>query len=1354
MFTPPLSRIRSFRVISAGAVLLSLGTSAAQQVEYSSVRRNGQHALPQTLTGGTPALRSQLASERSSISLAVADFDRDGTLDLVTGYATSSGGALTIQRGSPAATSPSPSDWAAMQRGELVTPFVASANTIELPVRPDFLKAVDLDGNGTIDVVVAARGDSSTYLLRGNGSGGFSAAQAIPAGGAVTALATWRGPEGANYVVAGICNGSANCGLRIMAKDGSVRSSVPLPGAAGAIEVASLNGGFVPDLAVAAGGNVILVDGDSVLRGAPQTEALPVSGAVSVAAGNFVYDRRGFPQLAVLSSDATLHILVRVGIDSSAATAQEIAARRSAMRLNPKAQVGRVKQTGMAWSEPETVLNVGPGSGSGDPPLMFRARLSGGGYDDLAVLEGGQFVTVAHPLTLKDGEGKTTPKLTIDSTSNPIVAAVPARISPNARQGVVFTDGTPQPRITLLPTNNTFTVTTTTDGTHSGTTCTGGAACTIRDAVALANKDAAANGQTKVDTINIPAGTYTFTTAFHPANDSQGSINYHFDLDASIDIVGAGSGTTILNGNSLDKIFSADSGVVNAYAPYDIFISGVTMENGTNNNNPSTAPASNFYGGLIDWESYGPGNLTLNNVVMTNGTALNSGGGALFTSDSNDSGSNATEGLVEIDNSTVSNSNSPELGGGIFLGSGCPALFNTVTLSGNHAVTSVNSADTAKDGSGGAIYSFGSQATGLTTITNSTITNNTATDSGGGAAISGGLAVSGTSFTGNTAGAFGGGLYYIGASAGGTITSSTFTGNSVIGGSGQTYGGVYQIDGGGICNQSYGTTAGSQFGALTMHYSRIHGNTGGHATGLGIGCSSGANQYSTVNATDNWWGCNGAATGTGCDTALAASTSTQTLTLTPFTTLIISITSTTPQSGSTFTATGSVGQDSSNTVYTTPQNAALSGVPATLSIVQNGGGTTNSSATTLNSSAAIATTATAGAVGPGIATVTVDGTAVTASFTVTPLPASKLVFETTPASPIVSGGNAGMVTVQVEDSSNNVVTGSSTTIALTVTGPGSYSQTYTVVTSTGVATFGLSGVPLLTAGTYTYTAISGSLTPAQATEIVNPGAAVAFKVTGLAGFPAPGIVGSATVTAVDSNNNTVTNYTGTVTLTSSDTQATLPAPYAFQASDNGVHVFSVTLETAGTQSVTASDGSISGTETGIVVADSIWLINANSTLDRLTNIGGQSLTAGSPNGTSTSTALAFDNNGGVWAVANANSVVLSYSRTGIPLSVPGNAAAGVNTPVSIAIDGLGQVWVANGNNSVSVLNSAGAAVTPSTGYQGGAMSSPTGIIIDSSGSVWLSNSGNNSVTKIIGGAAPVTTPIVTGTTNNTLGTRP
>jgi hypothetical protein len=65
-----------------------------------------------------------------------------------------------------------------------------------------------------------------------------------------------------------------------------------------------------------------------------------------------------------------------------------------------------------------------------------------------------------------------------------------------------------------------------------------------------------------------------------------------------------------------------------------------------------------------------------------------------------------------------------------------------------------------------------------------------------------------------------------------------------------------------------------------------------------------------------------------------------------------------------------------------------------------------------------------------------------------------------------------------------------------------------------------------------------------------------------------------------------TGYTGTVAFSSSDTAAALPANYTFTAADNGVHTFSATLITAGTQSLTATDtatSSLTGTQSGITV---------------------------------------------------------------------------------------------------------------------------------------------------------------------------
>src|SRR6185312_15275579 len=53
-----------------------------------------------------------------------------------------------------------------------------------------------------------------------------------------------------------------------------------------------------------------------------------------------------------------------------------------------------------------------------------------------------------------------------------------------------------------------------------------------------------------------------------------------------------------------------------------------------------------------------------------------------------------------------------------------------------------------------------------------------------------------------------------------------------------------------------------------------------------------------------------------------------------------------------------------------------------------------------------------------------------------------------------------------------------------------------------------------------------------------------------------------TVKATDPFGNAVTGYAGTVHLSSTDTQAGLPANYAFTAADGGVHTFTVVLKTA------------------------------------------------------------------------------------------------------------------------------------------------------------------------------------------------
>ena len=62
-----------------------------------------------------------------------------------------------------------------------------------------------------------------------------------------------------------------------------------------------------------------------------------------------------------------------------------------------------------------------------------------------------------------------------------------------------------------------------------------------------------------------------------------------------------------------------------------------------------------------------------------------------------------------------------------------------------------------------------------------------------------------------------------------------------------------------------------------------------------------------------------------------------------------------------------------------------------------------------------------------------------------------------------------------------------------------------------------------------------------------------------------------TVTAANTQGNPVATYQGTVHFSSSDGQAVLPADYTFTSADAGVHQFSVTLKTAGSQTVSVVD---------------------------------------------------------------------------------------------------------------------------------------------------------------------------------------
>jgi streptogramin lyase len=135
--------------------------------------------------------------------------------------------------------------------------------------------------------------------------------------------------------------------------------------------------------------------------------------------------------------------------------------------------------------------------------------------------------------------------------------------------------------------------------------------------------------------------------------------------------------------------------------------------------------------------------------------------------------------------------------------------------------------------------------------------------------------------------------------------------------------------------------------------------------------------------------------------------------------------------------------------------------------------------------------------------------------------------------------------------------------------------------------------------------------------------------------------------------------------------------------------------------------------------------------------------------------LAVDQQGYIWASNYYGNSISQISSSTNTVVSPGYQGGGLSQPVGLAIDGAGNVWVANFRGLSATVspalsefsgassNSPGQALSPSTGWGADAgMLQSFGIAVDASGSVWLTNLGNNSITKFVGIATPVKTPVV------------
>jgi hypothetical protein len=290
-----------------------------------------------------------------------------------------------------------------------------------------------------------------------------------------------------------------------------------------------------------------------------------------------------------------------------------------------------------------------------------------------------------------------------------------------------------------------------------------------------------------------------------------------------------------------------------------------------------------------------------------------------------------------------------------------------------------------------------------------------------------------------------------------------------------------------------------------------------------------------------------------------------------------------------------------------------------------------------------------------------------------------------------TAGVAQGFTVTATDAFGNVATGYRGTVSFSSSdAQAGLPLNYTFNnTDLGVHTF---NVTLKTAGTQSIAVrdtANATLAASQSgISVLASATAGSFVV---AGFPTTtaGVAQSFTVAVKDPFGNVTTAYTGTVTFSSSDVQAGLPANYTFTAADAGTHTFTATLKTAGMQSITVKDAAtptVAGTEAGIAVS-------AASTVAALSVSGVPATTAGEAHSVTVSARDAFGN----LCPAYTGTVAFSTSdvQAGLPSSYTFTAAdAGVHTfAVTLKTAGSQSITVNDAANSSILGTQSGIAVS-------------------------------------------------------------
>jgi CSLREA domain-containing protein len=964
------------------------GQSITIKGESSSVKAAGignhkfklqdGYDLPTTYPSG-----DVITQQSRPLGLVSEDFDIDGYPDLVSTYANAEGGYVAWHKGNPEAFAPTkPEIIEGIKQGEFPTGFLADAKIIELSVAPDFVVAGDFNRDSDPDILIAPHGGQEMFLIAGDGKGNFSKPQQIPIRGRITALTAGQIdlPDNLTDLVVGIENNDASSLLVYQGVERGVFDEpivYSLPASAAELTLGQLDDSLMKDLAILVGGEIFILHGRNqrepkVMDDTPRLEriALPFS-VKAFALGEFIWDRDGRTEMALLADDGTIRIAKQGTLDTRPFTVAEVSAkRRQAAEERAKNIPTPAKEwsgKSLTWETAESFIGLSDMSDfvSGKAVLM-NAHLSGQMADDLIVVDSAarqvKVLTVDAPEKV-NGEfisfGGPREIFTLDVASAPI-AALSMRLHVHIRPGIVILrEGQKIPTTVVPLPEATFTVTKQTD-TNDGV-CN--ADCSLREAVV------AANGAAGADMITVPTGTHNLTIANSGGTNEDGGATGDLDITQDVTVMGNGSANTIIQAgtttaNGIDKVFGFNPICISSVGSS---VNGVTIQFGRNTQ-PAGAPDFSFTGGGADFCNTGAGNASITNSVIQN--------------------NRATTGY----------------GGGINIDSVAPAN-GTVTITGATFNGNATTSTTAQ-ATGGGINMFADQHN--VTMTNCTVSNNTAGTTGtlvegGGIYIrhtnGGAIMIHGTNVSGNTSASRGGGIAIVPQSGTQAVTIDQ---DSVISGNTSQGAGTGVSEGGGIYNSIIGSSTtnitevtvsnnalsnvsanqrggggiAQGTGPITVSFSRFANNAtnAGGGTGFRKDLNAGA-----ATITNNWWGCNTGPSAAPCQTAVLAAGS-GSMNFNPWIILRHSASPTTIVTGQASTLTADFLQNSAGGSIAVADLDALIGTSISFGSAVRGN--LSAAQTTIQSNGTATATFTATSAGAGSAGATVDNQTTTANVTI------------------------------------------------------------------------------------------------------------------------------------------------------------------------------------------------------------------------------------------------------------------------------------------------------------------------------------------------------------------------------------